>query len=911
MADVKFDIEVTGIKELRFAAQNFERLGKVSSLLAAQYKPLGAQTNRLVKEQNRLANVKKTLAKAVKAERIDIAQANKAMEEEVRVSRERILTDKRLIASAKRKAKAEADSRRETERLTRAYAPARVAADAYQAKLKEIDQAAFRGIISQKEAAEAARTVARDFNAFTEGVATGGNQFAKFNVESYKSAQTLKRTFNTSMQQAGFQIGDFAVQMQSGTNIAVAFGQQMSQLLGVFGATGAIAGAGVAIATAFIAPLIQSRDEAKNLQKEFQNIVTALDNNADKSARLIELGYAGPLEKARKTALTVLETFKKIDQERARQAFAGSALELTGTLETALTGARLKSGGGLRVPFTNRIIGEGSSAASLLGSSRGNKQEQQIAKELIRDINELQLLILEASRGPAEGLAQRAVELFNSVSTNSAATKDFVEQFKEVLTTSGLFAQAQSEITAEQEKQREIAEATNEATAESVRLSKEAHRLAVEENNRRIEYQERIARFNREGDIALAIKTYEERKRQEEEAHKLFIKNAELRYKAEKRVYDNALTTAAQIYKDRKKAEEDFAKDYLDSHDRRYRIEKKRRDLELADAVGIYKRRMKAEEKALKESYEERARIAKSQEMRNAASFMAGPLAIDMGMLADAARLRQKILDDEQKTFQGVEDHITTLEQRLSKERQLQGVAKDDLSLTEALIDARHKYGEVATEAQMKVIEETLRLIDVELRHKKVVEEVKARQEELSESLGSALEDAMMSIVDGTATVKDAFKEMAAAIIKDLYRVLVVQQLVASFETATAPFTSFLAGINANGNAFSRGNRITAYANGGVVGGPTYFPMSGNRVGLMGEAGPEAIMPLSRGKDGKLGVQASGQGVTVNQNINISTGVQQTVRTEIKSLMPQIAEASKAAVADAKRRGGSYGRTFS
>jgi uncharacterized phage protein gp47/JayE len=54
----------------------------------------------------------------------------------------------------------------------------------------------------------------------------------------------------------------------------------------------------------------------------------------------------------------------------------------------------------------------------------------------------------------------------------------------------------------------------------------------------------------------------------------------------------------------------------------------------------------------------------------------------------------------------------------------------------------------------------------------------------------------------------------------------------------------------------------------------------------------------------------NGNGVTVNQTINVSTGVAQTVRTEIKSLMPQIADSAKAAVADAKLRGGSYGRAF-
>jgi lambda family phage tail tape measure protein len=63
---------------------------------------------------------------------------------------------------------------------------------------------------------------------------------------------------------------------------------------------------------------------------------------------------------------------------------------------------------------------------------------------------------------------------------------------------------------------------------------------------------------------------------------------------------------------------------------------------------------------------------------------------------------------------------------------------------------------------------------------------------------------------------------------------------------------------NANGNAFSAG-RVTPFARGGVVSSPTLFPMR-NGTGLMGEAGPEAIMPLTRTADGKLGVRAAGAG---------------------------------------------------
>jgi hypothetical protein len=53
-----------------------------------------------------------------------------------------------------------------------------------------------------------------------------------------------------------------------------------------------------------------------------------------------------------------------------------------------------------------------------------------------------------------------------------------------------------------------------------------------------------------------------------------------------------------------------------------------------------------------------------------------------------------------------------------------------------------------------------------------------------------------------------------------------------------------------------------------------------------------------------------GGGVTVNQNINISTGVAQTVRAEVLNLMPQIAESAKAAVADSRMRGGGYSKAL-
>ena len=140
---------------------------------------------------------------------------------------------------------------------------------------------------------------------------------------------------------------------------------------------------------------------------------------------------------------------------------------------------------------------------------------------------------------------------------------------------------------------------------------------------------------------------------------------------------------------------------------------------------------------------------------------------------------------------------------------------------------------------------------------------------------------------------------MTSDIIKELYRVLVVQQLVGSVATSTKAGTGIAGFI---GGLFSGGGN----AAGGTVqaGVPT----------ITGESGRELFVPQSNGRIMTAAqtkqMQGGGGSVVVNQTINVTTGVQQTVRAEIKSLMPQIADSAKAAVLDAKRRGGSFGGGF-
>lgn len=170
---------------------------------------------------------------------------------------------------------------------------------------------------------------------------------------------------------------------------------------------------------------------------------------------------------------------------------------------------------------------------------------------------------------------------------------------------------------------------------------------------------------------------------------------------------------------------------------------------------------------------------------------------------------------------------------------------------------------------------------------KDAVKDTAGEFDKLSQSIAQSFGDGVKSIITGTESVKDAFKNMARSIIDQLIEVLIIQRLVGT--------------VGGNGKA---GTGLAGLLSGRATGGPITTGQSY----LVGEKGPEIITAGANAR--VIPNHQIGGGTTVVQNINISTGVSQTVRAEITQMLPQIQDAAKAAVVDARRRGGNFAGAF-
>lgn len=173
--------------------------------------------------------------------------------------------------------------------------------------------------------------------------------------------------------------------------------------------------------------------------------------------------------------------------------------------------------------------------------------------------------------------------------------------------------------------------------------------------------------------------------------------------------------------------------------------------------------------------------------------------------------------------------------------------------------------------------------------------DVLQKSTQMAEELGTALSDAAGSALMNFGSLGDVL----ASLEKQLIQIVLQQTVLNPFKTW---ITSKLIGFGfADGGAFD-GGKLVPFANGGVVDSPHLFRFANGgamSTGVMGEAGPEAVIPLQRGPGGKLGVRGGG-GVTVIQHNTFQGGAS---ANELAAWSVATKQATINAIVDAQRRG--------
>jgi hypothetical protein len=157
----------------------------------------------------------------------------------------------------------------------------------------------------------------------------------------------------------------------------------------------------------------------------------------------------------------------------------------------------------------------------------------------------------------------------------------------------------------------------------------------------------------------------------------------------------------------------------------------------------------------------------------------------------------------------------------------------------------------------------------------------------------SGITQAFTDGITGAKKFGDAFKDMAKGIVDSLIKMMVQYMIVQPLFNAIGTSMGFdMKSIGSTGSK-SYGGTVSA-------GQPT----------IVGERGREMFIPNSNGAIVSSDNLGGGAGVVINQTINLSTGVAQTVKAEVMNMMPQIASRTKQAVLDSRQRGGAYGRNL-
>ena len=738
---------------------------------------------------------------------------------------------------------------------------------------------------------------------FTDSLTAATQRLNAAQMASGKAMGNTRNKMNGSnmaVQQLGYQFGDFAVQVQGGTSAFVAFSQQGSQLAGILpmiaGPLGLSMGAAVGLSAALgiLIPIgsavgrmfMEMSEKGKKSAEELKTAFADMPAFFESVGLSISTPFTNAFDTIKKEYGAM---FVAIAQERV-ETQKESALSIVPELEKSV------STFGFKKQMVDTFLVFGVENRKIFQAEKAHKKAMEIAmKDTVSDYKTL----IEKAKSFND--VSSAVE--TTYEKLSVIDKGLADTFLKSAQARGIDVAIIKQLNLEKKAREEEKKATEEK-------AKEASELAEQE--KLLGYQ------------MIAISTQAREKRLKDVSE---LADAE-RLLGEQAVAATIKNINIEIEKRKKAAEERLS-------------EEEKRKKAVLEGIAIFRA---ANKKAAAEK-EELEKRAFNRRFEAEDQLMSMPLTVD--------KATQKKIDDAVELNRQQDDFLAKQQIQLGIATRISGQTGEELFAAQQINEmvlyklelenlglklGDEKYNQAVTLKELaqeanartfyriqleKEAAEAKRIADAEAqrvndilldqysRIEQELEDQAQKQKGLADNIANTFGNAFMSIVDGTESAKHAFRSMARDIIKQLYQILVVEQMVNSISGAIqGSFGGAPQGPMPSGNAVPD-TRMFKFANGGVVSSPTTFGMSGGKTGLMGEAGPEAIMPLKRGANGKLGVQMEGGGATtVVQNFNFSANGDDSVKRIIAQAAPKIAQMTKSEMLNDRRRGGTMKATF-
>ena len=750
----------------------------------------------------------------------------------------------------------------------------------------------------------------------TKATKTAANATNQYGVYASGAGKKLN-TMNMRIQQGGYQLQDFFVQMQSGTSFFTAFAQQGSQFAGVFGPTGAVLGAVIAIGSAIAAIGYNSY----NASKDMRDLSDVMDDLSDVSSDLLDsfteidevldstADNMGLVSAAYKTFLDLKLQDNLLEQTRQFRSLGSSISDSAGELSTfqrfMLGLSKGPQGMGILAPLMDPFgTQKGISERFEKGLSGQNVQEALgVSSEVLgKRLSEYDRALLS---GDFESAQRVLVDLYDDVFANVSKTNDVFNSTKTAIESTIDLLQKRLDIEndttqvtkdAEEAKKQAAKDAKTYAAGEAAML-KILKKRADDRNKAEITFlkimQASMNERQKGLDAEQKINDLIDKRRNSMLAqgdllkHEVFLRGE---YKDETYIQERLEQKKLDLYIQQADLNETQAASLRAAHN--YLLQQKQDLEDINDQEKIRLSLQSLQIKAIEES-------PAGQALRKYGAR--GTRSDKDPTFGTGSREGKSIYDEPPKAPKAPKDALASLIQNLELQLGLLDVEEDRATVLKALGEDRSKYTQ----------EEIQQAIDLTEKIRLQTEALE-QQKQVSGAIADSFNTAAMSIVTDIDLLNDSFedfgyktemifKKMAAQIIQDLYQIYVVKQITGFISGAIGGYL----GQPSNATAMSNQEASFGYDGGGYTGSG---PRSG---GLDGKGGFMAMLhPRETVIDHTKGQSTGNDNVVINQTFSFAANGDESVRKIIAQEAPKISKMTEQSILDSRRRGGRMKAVF-